>query len=332
MSWDDYIQSIEEAKKYHKKRARKSGPGIERSLKWFLDKGPQKKGGYPKNRRPNFRRKKFNDISAPPGAPGGLEEVERESFTLHDELQPDMWEGDKLNQEVEARLVEIARDFIDTIEESKDIGAPITIEDIRLTGSLANYNWSRYSDVDLHIVVDFSKINEDTGLVKAFFDEVRMRWNDKHDIKIHGFEVEIYVENVNEEHKSSGIYSLGADLWSAGDDAGEHWTDWLVKPTPGDAQIDFDTAEKKAKDYAERTESIEKNMIGKRKDYEQAIRTVDRVKQKIRDMRQAGLESEEAEFSAENIAFKMLRRDGVLERLSAAKRTAYDQLMTMKEE
>jgi predicted nucleotidyltransferase len=243
-----------------------------------------------------------------------------------------MWEGDKLNQEVEARLVEIARDFIDTIEESKDIGAPITIEDIRLTGSLANYNWSRYSDVDLHIVVDFSKINEDTGLVKAFFDEVRMRWNDKHDIKIHGFEVEIYVENVNEEHKSSGIYSLGADLWSAGDDAGEHWTDWLVKPTPGDAQIDFDTAEKKAKDYAERTESIEKNMIGKRKDYEQAIRTVDRVKQKIRDMRQAGLESEEAEFSAENIAFKMLRRDGVLERLSAAKRTAYDQLMTMKEE
>ena len=54
--------------------SRKSGAGLERSLKWFLDTGPQKKGGYPKKRRPNFRGKKFNDISAPPGAPGGLEE------------------------------------------------------------------------------------------------------------------------------------------------------------------------------------------------------------------------------------------------------------------
>jgi hypothetical protein len=330
MSWNDYLESLEEAKKYRKKRSRKSGPGIERSLKWFLDTGPQKKGGYPKSRRPNFRRKKFNDISAPPGAPGGLEEAERESFALHDELQSDIWEDERLRPEVEARLIEIARDFIESIEESKDIGAPITVEDIRLTGSLANYNWSKYSDVDLHIVVDFSKINEDIGLVKAFFDEVRMRWNDKHDIKIHGFEVEIYVENVDEEHKSSGIYSLGADSWSADSDA-EHGTDWLVKPQPGATQIDFDTAEKKVQDYTDRTDSIQV-MVDDKKDYEHAIRTVERVKQKIRDMRKAGLESEDAEFSAENIAFKMLRRDGILARLSDLKNRAYDELMTIREE
>ena len=328
MSWDDYLQTLEEAKKYRNKRSRKSGDGIERSLKWFLDTGPQKKGGYPKNRRPNFRRKKFNDISAPPGAPGGLEEAEKSSFKLHDELQPDIWRDDRLNEEVEKRLVEIARDFIEKIEESKDLGAPITVEDVRLTGSLANYNWSKYSDIDLHIIVDFSKINEDTGLVKAFFDEVRMRWNDQHRILIHGFEVEIYVEDVGEEHKSSGIYSLGADSWTAGEDA----ADWLIKPELGDSQIDFDTAEKKAQDYTDRAECIEKEVIGKRKDYEQAIRCVDRIKEKIRDMRKAGLESEEAEFSAENIAFKMLRRDGVLDRLSQLKREAYDQMMTIKEE
>jgi hypothetical protein len=316
MSWNDYIQGIEEAGSY-KKRIR----SYIKDRNKMLGKGGQKN-------TPPYTKSMGSHVTFDKQ----LEEAERESFALHDELQPDIWEDERLQPEVEARLIEIARDFIDSIEESKDIGAPITIEDIRLTGSLANYNWSKYSDVDLHIVVDFSKINEDTGLVKAFFDEVRMRWNDKHDIKIHGFEVEIYVENVNEEHKSSGIYSLGADSWSAGDDAGEYWTDWLVKPTPSDAQIDFDTAEKKVKDYVERTESIEKDMIGKRKDYEQAIRTVDRVKQKIRDMRQAGLESEEAEFSAENIAFKMLRRDGILGRLSDAKRMAYDQLMTMKEE
>ena len=99
-----------------------------------------------------------------------LEEVDRESFTLHGELQPDIWQDERLNEEVEARLIEIAQDFIQMIEESKELGAPIVVEDVRLTGSLANYNWSKYSDIDLHIIVDFSKINEDTGLVKAFFD------------------------------------------------------------------------------------------------------------------------------------------------------------------
>ena len=68
---------------------------------------------------------------------------------------------------------------------------PADIVDIRFTGSLANYNWSRYSDIDLHIVVDFSKIDDDADLVKAYFDSERMRWNDRHDIKINGFEVEI---------------------------------------------------------------------------------------------------------------------------------------------
>jgi hypothetical protein len=79
MSWEkNWKEFLIESKKRKKKTSRKSGAGLEKSLKWFLDTGPQKKGGYPKNRRPNFRRKKFNNISAPPGAPGGLEESEQE--------------------------------------------------------------------------------------------------------------------------------------------------------------------------------------------------------------------------------------------------------------
>ena len=64
-SWHDFI---------NESRKRGSGPDLEHALDWFLDKGPQQKGGYPKKGRPNFKKKKFNDISAPPGAPGGLEE------------------------------------------------------------------------------------------------------------------------------------------------------------------------------------------------------------------------------------------------------------------
>ena len=82
-----------------------------------------------------------------------MEEAEEESFRIQSELQPDLWNGDKLDPEVRERLLEIAEDFMAGLDVEADI------EDIRFTGSLANYNWSKYSDIDLHIVVDFSKIN-----------------------------------------------------------------------------------------------------------------------------------------------------------------------------
>jgi hypothetical protein len=49
-------------------------------------------------------------------------------------------------------------------------------------------------------------------------------------------------------------------------------------------------------------------------------------------MRLAGLESAMREFSIENITFKILRRNGTLDRLEELKNRVYDQLMTIKEE
>ena len=217
-----------------------AGDKLDRALGWFLDSGPQKKGGY-KNKRAKFKGKKFNDISAPPGAPGGLEEeVEPETFEKHDELDPRFWNPQKLLKDsIVKRLIKIVEDFI----EGLDVEQPIAVEDIRLTGSLANYNWSKYSDVDLHIVVDFSSIDEDEALVKAFFDNARMRWNDRHDIKIYGHEVEIYVENINEDHRSSGIYSIMED-------------EWIVEPDPQKVEIDFSTARKKSDDITTQVNMI----------------------------------------------------------------------------
>jgi len=190
---------------------------------------------------------------------------------------------------------------------------------LRFTGSLANYNWSEYSDIDLHIVVDFSKIDDNVELVKAFFDQARMRWNDKHRIMIHGFEVEVYLEDVDEEHKSSGLYSLLDN-------------EWILKPDPIENTIDFETAEKKAQDYKDRIDCIATEVMDNRQDYELALRCIDRIKEKIRDMRKAGLSSAEREFSAENIAFKILRRDDALKMLHDLKYVAYDQLMSIEEE
>jgi hypothetical protein len=108
--------------------------------------------------------------------------------------------------------------------------------------------------------------------------------------------------------------------------------EWIKKPEPESRDIDFETADKKARDYADRAEYISKEIITKEQDFDRAIRMIDRIKQKIRDMRKVGLESEESEFSSENIAFKILRRDGVLNNLTDLKQQAYDAKMSLSEE
>ena len=295
MSWQNYIETFKEASSY-KKRVRR----------YISDRNKMLGKGGQKN-TPPYTQKMSKHVTFDKQ----LEEVEEESFQIHDELQPEVWKEERLNSEVRERLIEIAANFLEGLD------IPVSMDDLRFTGSLANYNWSKYSDIDLHIVVDFSSVNENTELVKAFFDEARLRWNDKHRITIHEFEVEIYVENIDEEHKSSGIYSVTDD-------------EWIIKPDPIEQTIDFETAEKKSQDYVDRAQRIS-NLVSDGK-YELALRHIERVKEKIRDMRKVGLESEEAEFSAENIAFKILRRNETLKKLNDLKSNAYDSMMTIKDE
>jgi len=239
------------------------------------------------------------------------EEVDPASFEKQPNLNEKFWKenGTKLCPRVARRLTRIAEDFIQELE------IPVEIEDIRFTGSLANYNWSKYSDVDLHIVVDFAKIDEDIDLVKSFFDSARMRWNDLHDIKIFGYEVELYVENIGDVHKSSGIYSVTQDHW-------------IVEPDPTSVDIDISLARKKSDDIETQVNLI-KHIIDKDKN-KSALRAIERLKDKIRRMRKAGLDSPKQEFSPENIAFKILRREDVLQKLSDLKYDAYDRLMSIK--
>lgn len=235
-------------------------------------------------------------------------EVDPEGFQINDELEPNIWKGEQLRPFIGKKLMEIANDFID--------GLPFNVEiqDVRFTGSLANYNWSKYSDIDLHIVVDFSELDDNKELVKEMFDAKRLRWNEHHDITLKGYEVELYIEDESEEHSSSGVYSVMND-------------EWINKPERTDTSIDLDTAKKKASDIEQQIASID--AMFSRREFEKVIRHVDRLKKKIRTMRQAGLDTEAMEFSPENIAFKLLRRNDMLDILTKLKYKAYDQSMTL---
>ena len=235
-------------------------------------------------------------------------EVDPEGFSINDQLEPQVWFKDRLRAPIKKKLIAIAEDFV------SGLPFPATIRDVRFTGSLANYNWSKYSDIDLHIVIDFAELDDNRALVKEMFDAKRLRWNELHDIKIKDYDVEIYVEDINEEHSSSGIYSIMND-------------EWVRHPEQIDRSIDLETAKKKASDIEQQIASIDR--LYDAGEFEKVMRHVDRIKKKIRTMRQAGLDTEAMEFSPENIAFKLLRRNDLLDTLTKLKYKAYDQSMTL---
>jgi hypothetical protein len=242
-----------------------------------------------------------------------FEEVEREAFEKHQELQPKFWFAGRLNPKVSRRLIKIIEEFAIEAGEQSGLGAPVEVEDIRLVGSLANYNWSKYSDIDLHVVVDFSKISDDVELVESLFHGAIWRWNELHDIMIYGHEVEIFVENVGHHTRSRGIYSIMNN-------------EWISEPDAAEIEFDYATARKKADAFQTEINLIDRFILEKPRS---ALKSIERLKQKIRRFRMAGLHSPAEEYSIENIAFKILRREEALDRLNNMKYDTYDRILSI---
>ncbi len=108
---------------------------------------------------------------------------------------------------VREALLRIAEEFIDYL------GEDIFVDDIVLTGSLANFNWSEYSDFDLHIHIDLKQFGKDSDLYKELFDLKKFIFNERHNIKIYGYDVELYAQDAEEPHYSSGVYSVMNNEW-----------------------------------------------------------------------------------------------------------------------
>ena len=237
-------------------------------------------------------------------------DVKVDGFSFNDSLEKRIWSSDtSMKDDVREALLRVAESFVDGLD------VDVQAEDIRLTGSLANYNWSKYSDVDLHIIINFSEVDEDQDLVEGYFSSVAALWNLKHDIKVKGYDVEIYVENSGEEHVSTGLYSVLEGEWIK------------IPPDEQGEKISFDAVKKKAAGIMRQIAELEKMESSP----EETIRLAEKVKKKIRKMRRSGLRTRKGQYSTGNIAFKVLRRNGSLEKLSSIKNDAYDASMSVKE-
>ena len=228
-------------------------------------------------------------------------------FAPKPELSPGIFdENEKVKSNVREALLKIAKNVIDELETN------INVKDIVLTGSLANYNYNEYSDIDLHIIFDFKDINEDKELVKKSLDCNKYVWNLRHNIKLGGHEVELYYQDINEPHTASGMYSLLKN-------------DWLVKPERSNPKIDAFTIAKKTNNYKKFIKFLEKESSKLvTKAYASKLnKLATSLLEKLKEGRKEGLE-ESGEYSINNLVFKVLRNKKYIERLKTLIDKTYD--------
>ena len=243
----------------------------------------------------------------------------------HDELNPVFWtkkikDNDiewEFDQAVRRKLLRIADDFFESFDEilkEKDIA------DVQLTGSIANYNYTNLSDLDVHIIVNLEGIDdENPKILKSAIDGIRFIWNLRHNIKIRGYDVELYVQDSKEPNIASGLFSLLNNKW-------------VKNPTYDPPSVDEQDVNKKFENIAYEIEQLHTRLISVSslpQNAKELYKRSGKLKEKIMKMRKEGL-SKEGEFSVGNLAFKKLRNEGYIEKLINLTAEAYDKIYTEK--
>jgi len=249
---------------------------------------------------PYHIRKRLKEIIAPDGV--DVTDVSK----LKSGLSGKIWQkGGVLKPEVKDKMIELGKEFY------KFLGLEYPIKDILFTGSLANYNWTSHSDADIHVLFDAG--GEEDDFLGEYIFAKKEGWSNKHDIKIYGFPVELFAKSTDEEeHGAKAIYSLIKDKW-------------IKKPSKKNVVIDSEAIQIKAADLMNKIDAI-----GEITDDAKKIEESEKLKDKIKKMRQAALESG-GEYSTENLVFKTLRNNGYLDKLSSIKTSAYDSQMSLNE-
>ena len=229
-----------------------------------------------------------------------LRELQERSdlITVNRRLNPKIWNGDTLDLAVAQKLKEIALAF------EEFIGIDLNVVDYTITGSNANYTWTEHSDLDLHLIVA-GEVGEGA---RELFNAKKALWGEQHNITIKGLPVECYVQGREEEHHSTGVYSIANNRW-------------LVEPKKIKPEVD-DSAVEAKKDSL--IHDIETALLSK------DLNKLRLVKEKITNMRKAGLERA-GEWSVENLVFKILRNLGLIDEITDKIRELEDQELSLEQ-
>ena len=244
------------------------------------------------------------------------------SFYLQDDLNPDIWDlpnerymGDeeaqnyKLKPEIRERLLKVANLFIEYLD------TDLFIQDIIFVGSLVGYNWSEFSDFDIHILIDLNE-SENKKLTEELFRLKKTVFNAAHDIRIKGYETELFVQDSNEKNSIEGIYSILNN-------------EWLKKPKKENFKVDKKRLMSKANQWMDIIDGVLEN--AEDEDIDDAVKLVKKYREKLRKYRTCGLQKE-GEYSYENLVFKFLRRNGYISKLENFKNEFVDKKLSLEQE
>ena len=218
---------------------------------------------------------------------------------FHPELNDKLWENNTMRPEVRSKLLEIAKAFY------KFVGVDLNISDITVTGSNSAYTYTEHSDLDLHLIVEGAPSDEEREL----YDAKKGLWNEQHDIFIRGLPVEVYIQGSDDEHHSSGVFSVLNE-------------EWLTTPSNDQPTIDDVSV-------AQKVRYLTREIKGAINDSDRT--KADTVKTRLAKMRKEGL-AETGEWGAENIAYKTLRNKGLIDALTTHIRHLQDQELSLEQQ
>jgi hypothetical protein len=230
----------------------------------------------------------------------------KSTLQYHRTLNTKLWSNGKLDPLVRAKLLEIARVWqkFANIENSNII-------DIILTGGNANYNYTKQSDLDVHLIIDYEKVTCDEEIVMDYFMSKKALWAANHStIRVRGYPVELFAEDKRAKPRpGQGVYSLLKGKW-------------VQEPKMVNLNFKNDTLLAQKVDFY--AKQIDNMIKGK-----QNLESGQLLKDKLRAMRGAAIQAG-GEFSFENLVFKELRNRGYLDKLSNYLQTNKDKQLSLR--
>ena len=236
-----------------------------------------------------------------------------EAIEKHESLNSKLFTKDEvLKDKVRDKMLEIVDEFLADLKE-QDI--KIKVDDILLIGSNASYNYTKDSDIDLHILANAKAANYDKEIAAALYGAYRTIFNKNLDITIYDIPLEIFVETEDSQRVSNGIYSIKKNKW--------------VKKPVAENIPDYDKGalnklvdewESKCKDL------IDDIKADKLDDEKKVVKMLEDIYDKLRKKGVA-----EGEYSIKNLAFKELRNKGYLDQLKEYRNELTSKRLSLEE-
>lgn len=221
-------------------------------------------------------------------------------------LNEKIWDDNgNIKPEVRKKLLQIARKFLD------DFITPVTVKNIYLVGSIASYQWTPVSDIDVHLTVDINEPHSDKS-TDDYFDLKKDFFNKNHNIFIRGYKVEININEEGAEQKQFWKDKPVYDLYNE---------KWIKKPNPNTRRLN-DPIVIELSNYF-------KDTINHLIDSNAPSHDFKKLKETIKALRKEGLKYD-GEYSIGNLVFKHLRNTKDNEKLFNYKNQMEDKELSLE--